>query len=930
MASKHSLFLLGSICLSSLSLVGCDGDTKKVPDSGVGLIVLEEGQTIEDVLNPDLGNDDDDDTDVSLSDDPSREGGRLFQRSDVPEQNISGFEFCCGGYDTYQKHGFVNASGDFLKLDGGFWGADIAGLIGERVFSSYGDGFDDEQDTTAQQLGGAATGTIDSPAFEITHRYINFLIGGGANRFDSANATAVVLIVDDKVVRHAHGDNQTAAMVWHSWDVSDLAGQTGQIRFIDLHPADNSDQAVPYILADEFRKADKAAVLPVATDKVGAAAQLAANPLTAGKPAFTRLAAPEQNIAGFEFCCGQFNTYQKHEFHASGDFLQLDGGFWGADIINHVGERVFSSRADGFTGDGTALGWIGDAATGTLVSPTFIITEKYINFLIGGGTNPFDHPRATAMVLRVNGKIVRHASGNGEANKIDWQSWDVSGLIGQKAVIEIIDRHDSHPDDAALPFIMVDEIRQSPSAALQPRADSVVSAVSGHDQALKLDMGDPNPFYHDGSYYIYYLQNVGYHSWSVVKTDDLISSTFPREVLTASGQANASDQWLGSGSVVKADNGQFHLFYTGHNKNLTPVEVTMRAESVGTDLYNWAPAPDEQFSGSAGYSDYDFRDPMVIWNEQQQNYWMLLTTRYDNQAAIGLYTSTDLKSWTPQAPLYLEESALNLEVPDYFTIDDTPFMVYSDQRDQSRQVKYLQQVDGVWTKPDFDAIDGRAFYAARTAGTSDERLLFGWVPHTEGRMDGNKYDWGGDLMVHQVRQSAGKLTVELPQKLKLALAEAMAVEPVWSQGSVSGSNEQVQVGQNAAFTLPKLAVKNRLSLTLSSAASAAIFGIQLRKVNDDQTAANVFIEINSAEGTVSYKTDSVDSNLNYPSVQLPLNVLQGVALEVLLDPAAGVGAVYINQDKALSFRLYGLADYDVGIYSQNESVAVNGLQRYKQ
>src|SRR5690606_2660193 len=106
--------------------------------------------------------------------------------------------------------------------------------------------------------------------------------------------------------------------------------------------------------------------------------------------------------------------------------------------------------------------------------------------------------------------------------------------------------------------------------------------------------------------------------------------------------------------------------------------------------------------------------------------------------------------------------------------------------------------------------------------------------------------------------------------------------------------------------------------------------IQLRKVNDDQTAANVFIEINSAEGTVSYKTDSVDSNLNYPSVQLPLNVLQGVALEVLLDPAAGVGAVYINQDKALSFRLYGLADYDVGIYSQNESVAVNGLQRYKQ
>ena len=57
---------------------------------------------------------------------------------------------------------------------------------------------------------------------------------------------------------------------------------------------------------------------------------------------------------------------------------------------------------------------------------------------------------------------------------------------------------------------------------------------------------------------------------------------------------------------------------------------------------------------------------------------------------------------------------------------------------------------------------------------------------------------------------------------------------------------------------------------------------------------------------------------------------QGVALDILLDPLAGVGAVYINQDKALSFRLYELADYDVGIYSQNATVTVSGLQRYKQ
>lgn len=929
MASKHSLFLLSSICLSFLSLAGCNGDSKQVPDSGVGLIILEEGQSVDDILNPGAGEDNNEDSDIVLSDSPAVEGIRLFQRPDAPEQNISGFEFCCSGYDTYQAHGFVEATGDFIKLDGGFWGAEIAGVIGERVFSSYGDGFDDEQDTSVQQLGGVATGSILSPPFEITHKYINFLIGGGANRFDSANATAVVLIVEDNVVRHAHGNNQAAAMAWHTWEVTELAGKTAQLKFIDHHPADNSDQSVPYILADEFRQANKAAAFPAAADHIGATAPLAVNPLTAGKAAFTHLAVPGQNIAGFEFCCGQFNTYQKHGFHATGDFLKLDGGFWAADIVNHVGERVFSSRADGFSGDGSALGWLGDAATGTLVSPTFTITEKYINFLIGGGTNPFDHALATAMVLRVKGKIVRHAVGNGEENKVDWQSWDVAGLIGQKAVIEIIDRHDARQEDTSLAFILVDEIRQSPSAAVQPAAASGVSVVAGHNQALQLDMGDPNPFYHDGSYYIYYLQNLGYHSWSVVKTDDLVTSSFPREVLSASGSANTPEQWLGSGSVVRAEDGQLHLFYTGHNQNLTPVEVTMRAESVGSDLFDWFKLPAEQFSGSAGYSDYDFRDPMVVWNEEQQHYWMLITSRFDSRAAIGLYTSTDLKSWTPQAPLYLENSPLNLEVPDYFKVAGTPFIVYSDQRDESRQVKYLQLLNGVWTKPDDDALDGRAFYAARTAGTDEERLLFGWIPHTEGRIDGNKYDWGGDLMVHQVHQSLGRLQVKLPEKLKLALSEPVTVDTVWMQGSVSQHNEQLQLGQDSAFTLQSLPVKNRLSLGIAATANDAVFGVQLRKVDADGSERHAFIEINSLSGVVTYQTEPAGDNPTLPTVQMALDVQQGVALEILLDPVAGVGAIYINQDKALSFRLYALADYELGIYSRNEPISVSGLTRHK-
>ncbi len=46
-----------------------------------------------------------------------------------------------------------------------------------------------------------AQGTLTSPAFTITHPYINFLIGGGNHPYPGNNdATAVVLLVNGKAV----------------------------------------------------------------------------------------------------------------------------------------------------------------------------------------------------------------------------------------------------------------------------------------------------------------------------------------------------------------------------------------------------------------------------------------------------------------------------------------------------------------------------------------------------------------------------------------------------------------------------------------------------------------------------------------------------------------------------------------------------------
>jgi sucrose-6-phosphate hydrolase SacC (GH32 family) len=99
----------------------------------------------------------------------------------------------------------------------------------------------------------------------------------------------------------------------------------------------------------------------------------------------------------------------------------------------------------GFLGRGLANTFVGstrneggDAAQGTLTSPVFTIVHPYINFLIGGGAHTYAQPNPTAVVLKVNGVVVRSATGaNGEA--LNWTNWNVSDLIGQQAQISIID-----------------------------------------------------------------------------------------------------------------------------------------------------------------------------------------------------------------------------------------------------------------------------------------------------------------------------------------------------------------------------------------------------------------------------------------------------------------------------------------------------------
>ncbi len=99
------------------------------------------------------------------------------------------------------------------------------------------------------------------------------------------------------------------------------------------------------------------------------------------------------------------------------------------------GERLATLQIENADGSSVASSEIdGDQPMGTLTSPAFAISKKYIAFRIGGG----DYETHTCVNLLVDGEVVRSATG-WKSDHLVPVSWDVSRWLGRTAQIQIVD-----------------------------------------------------------------------------------------------------------------------------------------------------------------------------------------------------------------------------------------------------------------------------------------------------------------------------------------------------------------------------------------------------------------------------------------------------------------------------------------------------------
>ena len=303
--------------------------------------------------------------------------------------------------------------------------------------------------------------------------------------------------------------------------------------------------------------------------------------------------------------------------------------------------------------------------------------------------------------------------------------------------------------------------------------------------------GDCMPFGYGDKFYLYHQRDTRKpgpfgepFGWDLATTSDFVTYE-DMGVAVPRGTDGEQDQFIFAGSVFEAE-GKYHIFYTGYNRDYPKLgkasQVLMHAYS--DDLLHWTKSREElTFCPQEGYDPDDWRDPWVIWNEEKEEYLLILGARKTGPKTRQTgrtvkFTSKDLKNWKFEGDFWAPELYTMHEMPDLFKMGDWWYHIVTEYSDRSKMIyRMSKSLEGPWLAPEDDAFDGRAYYAGRTFCLDGQRILFGWVPTKEECDDNKNFQWAGTFVAHEVYQREdGTLGVKIPDTVWNAFRDKKAAK----------------------------------------------------------------------------------------------------------------------------------------------------------
>jgi beta-fructofuranosidase len=128
--------------------------------------------------------------------------------------------------------------------------------------------------------------------------------------------------------------------------------------------------------------------------------------------------------------------------------------------------------------------------------------------------------------------------------------------------------------------------------------------------------------------------------------------------------------------------------------------------------------------------------------------------------------------------------------------------------------------------PEHDTIDGRAFYAAKSAARDGRRFFFGWIASREGARDDGAWQWAGTMSVLEAEQREdGTLAFHPADELRDTFAEP-------AEGIASSTTLTARDGYAHVLTSGDASSSFRLRVRLAIAEGTSDCGVLLRASAD--------------------------------------------------------------------------------------------------
>lgn len=432
-------------------------------------------------------------------------------------------------------------------------------------------------------------------------------------------------------------------------------------------------------------------------------------------------------------------------------------------------------------------------------------------------------------------------------------------------------------------------------------------------------VGDTMPYYEDGTFYIYYLKDGGdsyNHSVYLATTKDFVTYEEVQEPVLEANRDGGQDGWIGTGSVVKVD-GTYYFFYTGHaSSNCEYQEKVMVAKSSDLTHFEKVEGWDITPDASLGQKQ-DFRDPQAYYDAATGEIVMTITASQSGRARILKYTlSKDLSAYKYDGIIFTDPigQVYNLECSDTFKIGDKYYITYSAQ-DDTLWYAMSDNAYGPYSEP--QRLEGKLFYAAKHVEKDNSYYMVGWTRRSESPSSTAEVQgWAGNLVTQQIKQlSDGSLVLCPVDEIKSAFSKERKL-------MINGDQFDIDAGSLYNYQETFMAFESFMLEGTFNYEKDGTFGLAFTYGKDNKD--DKMIMVDPRNQTVSLAFNGGSNVIT----EFPIAIENGKDYHFTYIQEGSVGIFYIDDQAALSVRLYGVSGQTVRAFASGNKVSFSSLKEY--